>query len=284
MILKTFLSYLPPVILRGRLGWMGWQGDGMKKWYREKNEMILNQWERWGASRYIWKNLSSQSGNPKFQYQLHHTPHGRHLHSLSTSLLTYKFIIATAPTHKYTCWVKLVKCCHPQGPVSGKAPKAKIVWCGVSLIPPLHLRLHGVSQRQHLDASICVLPSGPAFALGEERQGTRQWAARWWRISLLGAVPPSMQDMAGNLFQTELAGGSIAYLQVYMGIETVKWLVITFKKKKCLPPKLLLCTAPGENHAPGCDYFRLFLIKWSGVDLPIDRMLDHFECCWSRTF
>lgn len=68
--------------------------------------------------------------------------------------------------------------------------------------------------------------------------------------------------MAGDLFQTELAGGSIAYLQVFVGNRNSKMISNYFKKKKkCLPRKLLVCTAPGENRAPGCDYFGLFLIK-----------------------
>lgn len=48
IVLKPFFTDLPPVIPRGRLGWGGWQGEGMKKRWRGKHKIISSPWERGG--------------------------------------------------------------------------------------------------------------------------------------------------------------------------------------------------------------------------------------------
>lgn len=154
-----------------------------------------------GASWYIEKSLSPQSVTPTL------------------------WVPGSSPVS----WWQL------QCPVSSKASKASMVQGGISFIPPLHFSLHGASKRQHLDTSTWQLPFVPALALGDKRQGTSQMVRDqppWGRAPL--------QNMAGDPFQTELAGGSIAYLQMYVGGGSSKMMSNYFFFLKYVPHRLYL--------------------------------------------
>lgn len=120
--------------------------------------------------------------------------------------------------------------------------------CGVFLIPSPHLSFHGVSKRQHLNASTGLLPSVSAFALGEEdrAQDSGQQDGEGSASSEQSSSQHAERDRSS-------LPDRVSRRQRYLSTGVVrngnsKMISNYFLKKKCLAPTLLLCIAPGENH------------------------------------